>query len=95
MEDSEDDLPWKESRRVRALREINRCLDRQKNLLAETGVKLEEPPILDFEPRQFDDEHKSSKQRALAKILKEKLGSEGHNKVEIKTCNAILDEVIK
>jgi hypothetical protein len=55
-------------------------------LLEGTGVELEAPPMLDFEARPFEDEHKPRKQRALAKVIKEKFGSDGHNKIEIKTC---------
>lgn len=51
--------------------------------------------MLDFEARPFEDEHKPRKQRALAKVIKEKFGSDGHNKIEIKTCQALFDAVMK
>lgn len=87
MKESDDELPWKDSRRQQALKEINRRLDRQKQLLTELGDReLEGPPVLDFESRPFDDENKSRKQRMLAKVIKEKIGTDGHNKIELKTC---------
>ena len=94
MQESDEELPWKESRRQQALKQINRCLERQKSLLNETGVKMAEPPLFDFEPRPFDDLNKPKKQRALARVIKEKFGTDGLNKVEIKTCEALFDEVI-
>lgn len=87
-------MPWKDSKQQRALKEINRCLERQKSLLVDTGVQVEETPILDFEPRPFEDENKPHKQRALAKVIKEKFGTDGMNKVEIKTCEALFNEVL-
>ena len=50
---------------------------------------------MDFESRTFDDEHQVDKQRALARVIKEKFGTDGHNKVEIKTCDALMDEIMK
>ena len=96
MKESDDDLPWKETRRQQALKEINRRLERQRQLLAEIGGKeLDEPPVLDFEPRPFDDENKTSKQRILAKVIKEKFGTDGQNKIELKTCQTLFDELMK
>ena len=31
----------------------------------------------------------------MAKTIKEKFGTDGHNKIELKTCNVIYDELIK
>lgn len=86
VEASDDEMPWRESRQHRALKEINKCIELQKKLLAETGISLEDPPLFDFEPRPFEDEHKTQKQRQLAKVVKEKFGTDGHNKIELKTC---------
>lgn len=90
------DKPWKETKRQQALREINKRLERQRMLLIELGDRqIEEPPVLDFEPRPFDDEHKVKKQRMLAKIIKEKLGTDGLNKIELKTCQVLFDELMR
>lgn len=61
VEASDDEMPWRESRQHRALKEINKCIELQKKLLAETGISLEDPPFYDFEPRPFEDEHKTQK----------------------------------
>ena len=56
---------------------------------------MDDPPVLDFEARPFDDDYKPQKQRILAKVIKEKFGTDGHNKVEIKTCSTLIDEIMK
>ena len=50
------------------------------------GRELDEPTVLDFEQQPFDDENKIRKQRILAKVIKEEIGTDGQNKIELKTC---------
>ena len=47
--------------RRKALKDINYCLERQKSLLSDCGEVMEEPIVLDFESRPFDDNHKTLK----------------------------------
>ena len=71
MEQSDIDLPLKEQMRQKALNDVNSCLERQKNLLTECGEVMEDPIVLDFAPKPFDDNQKTLKQRLLARVMQE------------------------
>ena len=51
--------------------------------------------MLDFDERPFEDENKKVKDRHLARVVTEKFGTDGHNKVELKTCSVLFDEVLR
>ena len=64
-------------------------------MLNENGADVDEPPILDFEPRIFDDDKKNKKQRLVAKLIQQKFGLDGYNKIEMKTCGILFEELMK
>ena len=86
---------WWESKRARALHETKKWIDRQHVTLKQHGIDIEETPLLDFESRNFKDENRDQKKHHLDRSLAEKFCTDDLNKMELKTSQVLLDEVVR